>query len=55
VVPAVADAVASTARAQGLVRPGSEGSLDSESQAAMHEAARRAVRRAVAQRFTPGA
>jgi malate dehydrogenase (oxaloacetate-decarboxylating) len=33
------------------VRPGSLGSLESESRAAMHEAARRAVQRAVARRF----
>jgi malate dehydrogenase (oxaloacetate-decarboxylating) len=51
VVPVVAEAVASTARAQGHVRPGSYGSRESESEAAMHEAARRAVQRAVAQRF----
>jgi malate dehydrogenase (oxaloacetate-decarboxylating) len=51
VVPVVAEAVASTARAQGHVRPGSRGSRTSESEAAMHEAARRAVRRAVASRF----
>ncbi|MBS3940868.1 MAG: NAD-dependent malic enzyme [Actinobacteria bacterium] len=52
VVPVVAEAVASTARAQGHVRPGSFGSRDSESEAALHEAARRAVRRAVAARFS---
>ncbi|MFA9444540.1 NAD-dependent malic enzyme [Egicoccus sp. AB-alg6-2] len=52
VVPVVAEAVARTAREQGHVRPGSLGSRDSESQAALHEAARRAVRRAVAARFT---
>jgi malate dehydrogenase (oxaloacetate-decarboxylating) len=52
VVPVVADAVSSTARAQGHVRPGSRGSRESESEAAMHEAARRAVQRAVAKRFS---
>jgi malate dehydrogenase (oxaloacetate-decarboxylating) len=51
VVPVVADAVAATARQQGHVRPGSFGSLESESEAAMHEAARRAIQRAVARRF----
>jgi malate dehydrogenase (oxaloacetate-decarboxylating) len=51
VVPVVAEAVAATARAQGHVRPGSRGSLESESEAAMHEAARRAVQRAVTRRF----
>ncbi len=51
VVPVVAEAVARTAREQGHVRPGSLGSLESESRAAMHEAARRAVQRAVARRF----
>jgi malate dehydrogenase (oxaloacetate-decarboxylating) len=51
VVPVVAAAVAATARAQGHVRPGSRGSRTSESEAAMHEAARRAVQRAVATRF----
>jgi malate dehydrogenase (oxaloacetate-decarboxylating) len=52
VVPVVAEAVSSTAREQGHVRPGSRGSRESESQAAMHEAARRAVQRAVAKRFS---
>ena len=51
VVPVVAEAVASTARAQGHVRPGSRGSLASETEAAMHGAARRAVQRAVARQF----
>jgi malate dehydrogenase (oxaloacetate-decarboxylating) len=51
VVPVVAEAVAATARAEGNVRPGSRGSRESESEAAMHEAARRAVQRAVAARF----
>ena len=46
VVPVVAEAVAATARDEGHVRPGSRGSLTSESDAAMHEAARRAVQRA---------
>ncbi|MTV27145.1 NAD-dependent malic enzyme [Nitriliruptoraceae bacterium ZYF776] len=55
VVPVVAEAVASTARAQGHVRPGSRGSRESESQAAMHEAARRAVKRAVERRFDDAA
>jgi malate dehydrogenase (oxaloacetate-decarboxylating) len=55
VVPAVADAVARTAREQGHVRPGSRGSLESESQASMHEAARRAIQRAVTRRFDAGA
>ncbi len=52
VVPVVAEAVAATAREQGHVRPGSAGSLESESQVAMHGAARRAVQRAVAKRFS---
>jgi malate dehydrogenase (oxaloacetate-decarboxylating) len=55
VVPVVAEAVAHTARAQGHVRPGSAGSLRSESDAAMQTAARRAVQRAVARRFSDGA
>ncbi len=46
VAPAVAQAVARTAREQGHVRPGSHGSLEEELQAQAHEAARRAVRRA---------
>jgi malate dehydrogenase (oxaloacetate-decarboxylating) len=54
VVPVVAEAVAATARAQGHVRPGSSGSRDAESEAAMHEAARRAVQRAVTRRFDAG-
>ncbi len=52
VVPVVAEAVAAAARAQGHVRPGSRGSLESESESAMHEAARRAVQRAAARRFS---
>jgi malate dehydrogenase (oxaloacetate-decarboxylating) len=52
VVPVVADAVSAMAREQGHVRPGSRGSRRSESEAAMHEAARRAVQRAVAKRFS---
>jgi malate dehydrogenase (oxaloacetate-decarboxylating) len=51
VAPAVAAAVAETARAQGHVRPGSRGSLEQETEASAHEAARRAVQRAVARRF----
>jgi malate dehydrogenase (oxaloacetate-decarboxylating) len=51
VVPVVAEAVATVARAQGHVRPGSYGSRHSESAAAMHEAARRRVQRAAARRF----
>jgi malate dehydrogenase (oxaloacetate-decarboxylating) len=47
VAPAVAEAVSRTAREQGHVRPGSFGSLESESEAAMHVAARRAVERAL--------
>jgi malate dehydrogenase (oxaloacetate-decarboxylating) len=47
VAPAVAEAVSTMAREQGHVRPGSSGSLESESEAAMHVAARRAVERAV--------
>ncbi|MGH3441264.1 MAG: NAD-dependent malic enzyme, partial [Nitriliruptorales bacterium] len=43
VSPAVADAVARTARQQGHVRPGSHGSLEDELEARAHEAARRAV------------
>ena len=53
VVPVVAASVAATSRSQGHVRPGSRGSRQSESEAAMHEAARRAVQRAVATRFAP--
>jgi malate dehydrogenase (oxaloacetate-decarboxylating) len=51
VAPAVAAAVAETARDQGHVRPGSRGSLEQELEAQAHEAARRAVERAVARRF----
>jgi malate dehydrogenase (oxaloacetate-decarboxylating) len=51
VAPAVAEAVAETARRQGHVRPGSHGSLEQETEAQAHEAARRAVERAVARRF----
>ncbi|MCC5948953.1 MAG: NAD-dependent malic enzyme [Nitriliruptoraceae bacterium] len=51
VVPVVADAVASTARAQGHVRPGSAGSLAAETEAAQQDAAQRAVQRAVTRRF----
>ncbi|MBW3658844.1 MAG: hypothetical protein KY457_09410, partial [Actinobacteria bacterium] len=51
VAPAVADAVAMMAREQGHVRPGSRGSLERETEAQAHEAARRAVQRAVARRF----
>ncbi len=51
VVPVVAEAVAATARAQGYVRPGSQGSLVSETEAAEQDAAARAVQRAVARRF----
>jgi malate dehydrogenase (oxaloacetate-decarboxylating) len=46
VAPAVADAVARTARQQGHVRPGSYGSLSEELEAQAHEAARRVVERA---------
>ncbi len=46
VAPAVAEAVASTARRQGHVRPGSRGSLVQEHEAQAHEAVRRAVQRA---------
>ncbi|MBW3619884.1 MAG: NAD-dependent malic enzyme [Actinobacteria bacterium] len=49
--PAVAEAVAMMAREQGHVRPGSRGSLERETEAQAHEAARRAVQRAVARRF----
>jgi malate dehydrogenase (oxaloacetate-decarboxylating) len=52
VVPVVAEAVATTAREQGHVRPGSQGSLATETEAAMQDAARRAVQRAVARRFS---
>ncbi|MFP4634846.1 MAG: NAD-dependent malic enzyme [Nitriliruptoraceae bacterium] len=52
VVPAVAEAVAAAAREQGHVRPGSHGSLASESQAAQQEAAQRAVQRAITRRFS---
>ncbi len=55
VVPVVAEAVAHTARTQGHVRPGSAGSLASETEAAMQTAARRAVQRAVARRFSEDA
>jgi malate dehydrogenase (oxaloacetate-decarboxylating) len=55
VVPVVAEAVAHMARQQGHVRPGSAGSLQSESEAAMQTAARRAVQRAVARRFSDDA
>ena len=47
VAPAVAEAVSAMAREQGHVRPGSRGSLESESETAMHAAARRAVERAL--------
>ncbi|MBW3665071.1 MAG: NAD-dependent malic enzyme [Actinobacteria bacterium] len=43
VAEAVALAVAETARAQGHVRPGSQGSLEEEAKIHAHEAARRAV------------
>ncbi len=46
VAPAVAEAVAHTAREQGHVRPGSFGSLQEALQAQAQEAARRAVARA---------
>jgi malate dehydrogenase (oxaloacetate-decarboxylating) len=52
VVPVVAEAVAATARRQGHVRPGSEGSLQAESAAAQQGAAQRAVQRAIARRFS---
>ncbi len=55
VVPVVAQAVADRAREQGHVRPGSAGSLESESEAAMQTAARRAIQRAVARRFSEDA
>jgi malate dehydrogenase (oxaloacetate-decarboxylating) len=55
VAPAVAEAVAETARRQGHVRPGSRGSLATETQAQAHGAVRRAVQRAVARRFEPDA
>ncbi len=55
VVPVVAEAVSHTARTQGHVRPGSAGSLRSESEAAMQTAARRAIQRAVARRFSEDA
>jgi malate dehydrogenase (oxaloacetate-decarboxylating) len=51
VAAAVAQAVAMMAREQGHVRPGSRGSLERETEAQAHEAARRAVQRAVARRF----
>ncbi len=54
VAPAVAAAVAETARAQGHVRPGSRGSLEQETEAQAHEAVRRAVERGVARRFGSG-
>jgi malate dehydrogenase (oxaloacetate-decarboxylating) len=47
VAPAVARAVSEVARQQGHVRPGSRGSLESESESAMHAAARRSVERAL--------
>jgi malate dehydrogenase (oxaloacetate-decarboxylating) len=50
VAPAVAEAVAMMARDQGHVRPGSRGSLERETEAQAHGAARRAVERAVARR-----
>ncbi len=52
VAAVVATAVADTARAQGHVRPGSRGSRASESEAAMQQAANRAVQRAIAKRFS---
>ncbi len=52
VVPAVAEAVAATARQEGHVRPGSRGSLASEAEAAEQDAAQRAVQRAIARRFS---
>jgi malate dehydrogenase (oxaloacetate-decarboxylating) len=52
VVPVVAEAVAATARAQGHVRPGSQGSLETETEAAEQQAAQRAVQRAIARQFT---
>ena len=51
VAPAVASAVAETARAEGHVRPGSFGSIEQEQEASAHEAARRAVQRAVARNY----
>jgi malate dehydrogenase (oxaloacetate-decarboxylating) len=48
VAPAVAEAVAGTARQQGHIRPGSYGSLREELDAQAHEAARRAIARATA-------
>ena len=51
VAPAVARAVADKAREQGHVRPGSDGSLQSEAEAHALEAARRAVQRSVVRRF----
>ncbi len=52
VVPVVAQAVAATARAQGHVRPGSQGSLETETEAAEQQAAQRAVQRAIARQFS---
>ena len=46
VAPAVAEAVAQSAREEGHVRPGSYGSLQAELDARAHEAAKRAVIRA---------
>jgi malate dehydrogenase (oxaloacetate-decarboxylating) len=51
VVPVVAQAVAATARARGHVRPGSQGSLETETEAAEQQAAQRAVQRAIARQF----
>jgi malate dehydrogenase (oxaloacetate-decarboxylating) len=51
VAPRVAEAVADKAREQGLVRPGSRGSLEDETRATAHDAAHRAVERAVARRY----
>jgi malate dehydrogenase (oxaloacetate-decarboxylating) len=55
VAPAVAAAVSATARALGLVRPGSRGSLEDETRAMAHDAAHRAVERAVARRYNDAA
>ena len=54
VAPAVAEAVAETARQQGHVRPNSQGSLRQELEAQAHEAVRRAVERANARSTDPG-
>ncbi len=51
VAPRVAEAVADKARELGLVRPGSRGSLEDETRATAHDAAHRAVERAVARRY----